>query len=144
MSAKRARLDNVELAFEDVGTGPALLLIHAGICDRRMWRPQFEAWASRYRMIAPDLRGCGDSSLPPGPFRHDVDLARLLDHLGIDKVAAIGVSMGGEVALGLALAFRPITPATHCRAVVLRGHPQPDYHHARLFRTACPQPGHLL
>jgi pimeloyl-ACP methyl ester carboxylesterase len=97
-------VNGAELAFEDLGEGPPLLLIHAGICDRRMWRPQVSGWAARHRLLAPDLRGFGQSSLPPGPFRHADDLLVLLDELGIERVAVVGVSMGGEVALDLALA----------------------------------------
>jgi 3-oxoadipate enol-lactonase len=62
-----------------------------------------EPFAERYRVVRPDLRGFGDSPLPGGPFSHVEDVRALLDHLGLDRVAAIGNSFGGKIALDFAL-----------------------------------------
>jgi 3-oxoadipate enol-lactonase len=77
-----------------------VLLLHAGIADSRMWRPQVEALeASGFRVIAPDLRGFGERRLEPAPFSHVRDAEALLD----GPAAVVGNSLGGRVALELAL-----------------------------------------
>ena len=77
-----------------------VLLLHAGIADSRMWRPQVEALeASGYRVIAPDLRGFGGRRLEPAAFSHVRDAEALLD----GPAAVVGNSLGGRVALELAL-----------------------------------------
>ncbi len=97
------------LAYDDTdpttgpaGPRPAVLLLHAGVCDRRMWRPQTEALAPTHRVIAPDLPGFGDSPLEPGEFSTATELVDLLDKLGIEQTAVVGASYGGRVALELA------------------------------------------
>jgi 3-oxoadipate enol-lactonase len=59
--------------------------------------------AERYRVVRPDLRGFGESPLPGGPFSYVEDVRALLDHLGLDRVALVGNSFGGKVALDFAL-----------------------------------------
>lgn len=90
------------LSHEDKGTGPAVLLLHSGVCDRRMWSRQVEALSHSHRVVAPDLPGFGDSALPAGSFSTHGLLVELLDHLGIEDVAVVGSSFGGRVALELA------------------------------------------
>jgi 3-oxoadipate enol-lactonase len=82
-----------------------VFLLHAGVGDRRLWDGQLEAFAERYRVVRPDLRGFGDSPLPGGPFSHVEDVRALLDHLGLDRAGVVGNSFGGKVALDLALAY---------------------------------------
>ena len=78
-----------------------VLLLHAGIADRRMWAAQVEALgAAGHRVIAPDLPGYGDAPLEPGTIAYVDHVAALLDA----PVAVIGCSFGGSVALELALA----------------------------------------
>ena len=80
-----------------------VLLLHAGIADSSMWRPQVEALrAAGYRVLVPDLRGFGERVLEPAPFSHVRDVEVLLD----GPVAVVGNSLGGRVALELAL-YRP-------------------------------------
>ena len=103
-------MDAVELAYGEAGTGPAVVLIHGHPFNRSMWAPQLAALADRYRVIAPDLRGYGDSPVTPGtvPMRElAADVARLLDGLGVARAAPVGLSMGGLVTMELAAA----TPA---------------------------------
>lgn len=92
------------LAYDDTGDGSPVVLLHAGIADRRMWRNQIDALATRHRVIALDLRGYGESELPAAPFAHHDDVAGLLDALGIDRAALVGCSFGGAVAVDTALA----------------------------------------
>lgn len=93
-----------KLAFTERGQGSALLLVHAFPFDARMWEPQIAAFTPTHRVIAPDLRGFGRSAnLPPARSvdEHADDLVELLDHLGIEKAAVAGLSMGGYIALAL-------------------------------------------
>jgi pimeloyl-ACP methyl ester carboxylesterase len=77
-----------------------VLLLHAGIADSRMWQPQIEALsAAGYDVLAPDLRGFGRRKFEDRPFSHVRDVEALLD----GPVAAVGNSLGGRVALELAL-----------------------------------------
>ena len=89
--------------YERSGSGFPVLFIHAGIADARMWEPQAKAWADRFDMIRPDLRGFGDSELPPVSYSSRGDLIALLDHLGVERAHVIGCSMGGTAAIDLAL-----------------------------------------
>jgi 3-oxoadipate enol-lactonase len=93
----------VILHHEVSGEGPAVVLIHEAIGDGRMWAPQVDALSGRYRVVVPDLRGYGQSALPPERFRHVDDILAVLDRLGIERVAAVGGSLGARVGLELAL-----------------------------------------
>jgi 3-oxoadipate enol-lactonase len=98
-------INGARIHYERSGSGFPLLLIHAGIADSRMWEPQAKAWADQFDMIRPDLRGFGDSELPPAPYSNRGDLIGLLDQLGVDRAHVVGCSMGGTVALDLALEY---------------------------------------
>lgn len=90
------------LTFDDAGRGPAVLLLHSSVADRRMWRGQFDAIAADHRVIAPDLPGHGESALAPGPLNLTAELVGLLDALDVDRATVVGSSFGGSVALHLA------------------------------------------
>ncbi|MFI5926029.1 alpha/beta fold hydrolase [Micromonospora sp. NPDC051543] len=92
------------LAYDEAGSGSPVVLLHAGIADRRMWRGVVPALAARHRVIVPDLRGYGESELPPTPFAHHDDVAGLLDALDLPQAALVGCSFGGSVAVDTALA----------------------------------------
>ena len=92
------------MLFDDVGTGPAVVLLHAGIADRRMWREHLD-WiaASGWRAIAPDLPGFGDhvpSAASPSPWEHVVTV---MNELELDRATVVGCSFGGAVALRVAV-----------------------------------------
>jgi pimeloyl-ACP methyl ester carboxylesterase len=93
----------VILHYEVSGDGPAVVLIHEAIGDGRMWAPQVQALAPRYRVVVPDLRGYGRSPLPAEQFRHADDVLAVLDELGIGRTALVGGSLGARVALELAV-----------------------------------------
>jgi 3-oxoadipate enol-lactonase len=92
------------LAYERVGSGPAVLLIHEGIADRTMWDPQWQRWRDRFTLIRYDQRGFGDSPDPDGPYSLHDDARAVLDDAAIDRAAVVGASMGGQAAVDLALA----------------------------------------
>jgi len=102
-------LNGINLAYDDVGSGPAVLLIHGFPLNRQMWRPQTAILvAAGYRVIAPDLRGFGDSDMLAGPCDLDHfadDLVALLDHLELPQVVACGMSMGGYVLFNLLVRY---------------------------------------
>ena len=92
------------LHVEHAGSGPPVVLIHAGVADSRMWDPQWAAWQTRFALTRLDLRGFGRSGAPVGSFSHAGDVAALLDGAGIDRAHVVGASFGGLVALDLAAA----------------------------------------
>ncbi|MCC6793466.1 MAG: alpha/beta fold hydrolase [Thermomicrobiales bacterium] len=98
-------INGAEIAFDDRGAGSALLLIHAGIADRRMWDAQVAAFEGTHRVVRFDMRGFGESSAPSDAYANYEDARGLLDALGIDRAVVAGDSMGGEAALDLALAY---------------------------------------
>ena len=100
-----ARHDDVALLHaEHAGAGPAVVLIHAGVADSRMWDPQWAAWQTRFALTRLDLRGFGRSGLSPGSFSHAADVLGVLDAAVIERALVVGASFGGLVALDLAAA----------------------------------------
>jgi pimeloyl-ACP methyl ester carboxylesterase len=94
------------MAYESTGSGEPLLLINGLGSDRSEWIFQIPDFARRYRVVAFDNRGAGDSETPPGPYsteRMADDAAALLDHLAIDRAHVLGVSLGGMIAQEVAL-----------------------------------------
>jgi len=87
------------LYYETAGEGPALVLIHAGFLDNRMWDDQFELFAKAERVIRYDVRGFGRSSQPSEVYSDAEDLFNLLMHLKIESAIILGVSNGGRIAL---------------------------------------------
>jgi pimeloyl-ACP methyl ester carboxylesterase len=97
------RLPGVDIRYEEAGDGPAVLLMHAGVADRRMWRSQLKALAPVCRVIAWDARGFGQSADGPGSFSYAEDIRAFLDGLGIERVVLVGCSMFGTPAVRFAL-----------------------------------------
>jgi len=96
------RVQGYTMAYTDTGQGLPLLFIHGYPLNRRLWEPQAEGLADIARILAPDLRGHGDSQAVPGSYSMDLfagDLSAFLDALGITQpVVLCGLSMGGYVA----------------------------------------------
>src|SRR2546430_3930314 len=91
--------DDVELAVDVGGAGPPLLFVHAFPFNRTMWKHQV-AGLTRWRRIAPDLRGAGASSAPADCYsmaRYADDLAAVLDAVGAAQAVVCGLSMGGHI-----------------------------------------------
>jgi 3-oxoadipate enol-lactonase len=87
------------LAHDDDGDGPAVVLLHSSVCDRRMWQRQAEVLAAAgHRVIRPDFQGFGETPAPTGPYDEATDLRELLDALGVEPAVLVGSSMGGRVA----------------------------------------------
>ena len=94
---------------EDSGQGAAVVLIHGHSADLRLWDLQTPALVEGgYRVIRYDVRGHGRSSVPPSGYtwqNYGLDLRDLLDHLSLSKTHVVGLSMGGGIALQVALDF---------------------------------------
>jgi pimeloyl-ACP methyl ester carboxylesterase len=102
-----ASVNGITIGFDEIGDGPnALLLVHGHPFNRSMWRPQLGALREAgWRVVAPDLRGYGETTVVAGKTPLHVfaaDLAALLDHLGIDAVVVAGLSMGGQIVMEFA------------------------------------------
>ena len=97
----KVRLNAGTINYLDQGKGPAVLLIHAFPLNHTMWASQIGPLSTRFRVIAPDIRGFGESQ-PPSAWTMDElasDLNELLDNLGVTDCALAGLSLGGYIAL---------------------------------------------
>jgi len=152
----------MRLAYDDAGSGDCVVLIHGHPFDRTLWEPQAAALRDGFRVLAPDLRGFGESPVTPhcvSMREYAADVEDLLDGLGIMRAAVIGLSMGGLVTMELAgsrpgrywaiglvtTTAEPVTPQEQAtrreRAdAVERDGMQVlvDYMHAGLYGPACP------
>jgi pimeloyl-ACP methyl ester carboxylesterase len=97
-------VNGAQLWVEEAGDGPAVLFLHGGLGDSRLWEPQWRALASRFRAIRFDLRFFGRSTAPEAPWSFADDAVGVLDALGVERAALVGLSMGGGIALDVALA----------------------------------------
>ena len=99
----KVSVNGITMGYDDQGSGEPLLLVHGHPFDRSMWRPQVERFSQvGWRVIAPDLRGYGESSVVPGKTTLEtfaLDIAGLLDHLHVDRVVLSGLSMGGQIVM---------------------------------------------
>src|SRR4030095_13365566 len=113
----QVQIDNINLAYTDTGAGRPIVLINGYPFNRSLWNEQVVALSGSYRVIAPDLRGFGesDSSNEPGTMnRMAQDVAALLDHLGVPRATLGALSMGGYVTLAFYKQF-----ASRVRALIL-------------------------
>lgn len=98
-------ITNGHLACDVSGSGPWLVLIHAGIADRRMWDAQVAAFSRSFTVVRYDMRGYGDSAPPAAPFSHHDDLRQLLDALSVERASLVALSLGASVAIDVALVW---------------------------------------
>jgi pimeloyl-ACP methyl ester carboxylesterase len=102
----KIRANGIDLHYESRGTGEPLLLIAGFACDHLIWSQVDHSLASKYRVITFDNRGVGQSSAPDSPCsirQMAEDAAALLDGIGTSPVHVAGHSMGGQIAMELAL-----------------------------------------
>lgn len=91
----------MHLTHHTTGSGPDLLLLHAGVADSRMWAPQVAALAAHHRVTTCDLRGYGGTPLTEEPYSDADDVRELLETL-TTPAAVVAASAGGHVALQVA------------------------------------------
>jgi pimeloyl-ACP methyl ester carboxylesterase len=104
---RRIATSGGEISYVEAGDGPPVLLLHGFPLSSYLWRDIVPLLSTRFRVIAPDLPGAGDSEVAPGAplgIRAQADSVRELLHLvGVETFAAVGHSSGGGVAQLLAL-----------------------------------------
>jgi pimeloyl-ACP methyl ester carboxylesterase len=98
-----AEVNGTKLYYEALGSGPAVVLIHGGLVDMRLWEKQMRPLSQRFRVVRYDLRGYGRSAAAAEPFSHLEDLRGLLDFVKIEKATLVGLSLGGIIAADFAL-----------------------------------------
>src|SRR5882724_7663263 len=94
----KVRSGDAEIAYEVLGKGPPVLLLHPFPANYEFWMPAAQALTSRYQLILPDLRGHGDSESGEGPAimqKHAADIMKVLDDAGVGRAPMAGVSIGG-------------------------------------------------
>ena len=110
IDSRTAKIDNVELHYLTAGRGPAVILLHGFAETSRMWRPIIPLLAEKFTVIAPDLPGIGDSSIPTDNAEINmITSARrihaLVRSLGIEKAKVVGHDIGLMVAYAYATQF---------------------------------------
>jgi pimeloyl-ACP methyl ester carboxylesterase len=133
-----ARVRGIKVAYDDEGRGAAVVLLHGFPFNRSMWREQAQALSDACRVVAPDLRGMGETPLGDGTVTMGEmaeDVAALLDALNVERAVLGGLSMGGYVAFEFFRRF-----PHRVRALVLADtRPQADTHEAQRTREETAQ-----
>jgi pimeloyl-ACP methyl ester carboxylesterase len=96
-------LNGARIHYRREGAGFPIVMLHAGVADSRMWQAQADEFAKQFDVIRPDMRGFGDSELPPGPWKPRDDVLALMDELKLKPPHLIGCSMGGSLAIDFAI-----------------------------------------
>ena len=94
----------IEIGYDEAGSGTPVVLLHGFPFNRSMWSEQIEVLTSRHHVLAPDLRGHGETTVTTEPATMEEmarDVAALMEKLEIRRAAVCGLSMGGYVALAL-------------------------------------------
>jgi pimeloyl-ACP methyl ester carboxylesterase len=98
-----ATINGARIHYERAGAGMPVIFLHEGVADSRMWEPQVAAFAKHFEVIRPDMRGFGQSELPPVQWSPVEDVLGLMDELGLKPAHLVGGSMGGALAIDFAL-----------------------------------------
>ena len=120
--AATGTVSGVRLPYDEAGSGTAVVLLHAGVADRTMWREHLEPLAAAgYRVVAVDLPGFGEALVAPGEQAPWNDVLETVAGLGLGQAALVGNSFGAAIAVRVAL----VAPAA-VSALVLISAPSPD------------------
>jgi 3-oxoadipate enol-lactonase len=109
-----AEVNGTTLYYEVAGKGHPLVLNHGGLVDNHLWDTQFEVFARHFKVIRYDFRGFGESGMLTSgmePYSLERDLYSLLQFLGIEKTAVLGLSMGGGLAIDFTLQYPEMVDA---------------------------------
>jgi pimeloyl-ACP methyl ester carboxylesterase len=122
MKSGFAEIDGARLYYEEAGSGRALVMLHAGIADTRMWDGQFAPFAERFRVVRYDRRGFGRTRAEPAEgYSHRQDLYDLLRFLEIERAILLGCSQGAKIATDFTLEHPLVTEALVLVAPALGG-----------------------
>jgi pimeloyl-ACP methyl ester carboxylesterase len=139
IASRDAKIDNVHLHYLTAGNGPAVILLHGYTQTSRMWRPIIPLLAEKFTVIAPDLPGIGDSSIPPDNKIDMITAAKqihdLVRSLKIDKARVVGHDIGLMVAYAYAAQFPSETKKLVVMDAFLPGVPgwEPIYNNPNIW-----------
>jgi pimeloyl-ACP methyl ester carboxylesterase len=108
MTSREITVDGIRIHFVEAGEGPAIFLLHGLSATHVNWEFTIPAFAARWRVIAPDLPGHGLSAKPDAPYTIDFHagvIRSLARELGIPEAVVVGNSLGGQIAIELALSY---------------------------------------
>ena len=114
------------LYYERVGRGPAVILIHPGLWDSRLWDAQFASLAMQHDVIRYDLRGSGRSEPASAPYSDVQDLLEVMVFLDVERAPVVGLSAGGAVAVDFTLAYPEMVAGLVPVSPVLSGYEWQD------------------
>lgn len=120
-----AEVNGTRLYYEMVGQGPAVILVHGGLVDSRMWDDQMNDLSKQFQVVRYDLRGFGKSADASESFSHIEDLRALLEFLKIERATIVGLSLGGIVAVDFTLEYPERVDRLVLVGSGLRGDTQP-------------------
>ncbi len=126
-------VENGRIYYESDGKGEAVVLIHAGFVDSRMWDEQFNLLSRNYRAVRYDVRGFGKSSIATSNFSDAKDLHDLLSHLHIGKASLIGCSNGGRISFDFAVEYPTVLNSLILVAPGIRGYKNSGPEEERLW-----------
>jgi pimeloyl-ACP methyl ester carboxylesterase len=137
-------VNGARLWYDEAGSGPAVLLLHGGLGDSGLWEPVVPFLAERFRAIRSDLRFYGRSTGPNVPWSWQDDSIGVLDALGVERAALVGLSLGGRLALDIALAHPDRLWAVAGVAPGLGGHSSDAYSDEQEARYEAAEAAHDL
>jgi pimeloyl-ACP methyl ester carboxylesterase len=120
-------VSGARLWYDEAGSGQTVLLLHGGLGDSGLWEPVVPLLAERFRTIRTDLRFFGLSTGPAVSWSWEEDVVGVLDALGVERAGLVGLSLGGRIALNLALAHPERLWAVVGVAPALAGHDGAPY-----------------
>jgi pimeloyl-ACP methyl ester carboxylesterase len=120
-----APVEGTRLYYEVKGKGPAVVLIHGGQLDSRMWDDQFDVLAKQFTVIRYDVRGFGGSAQLDKVYCDADDLGGLLDYLEVKRAHLVGLSLGGRIAVDFAVAHAKRVDSLTLAGPGLAGHEAP-------------------
>jgi pimeloyl-ACP methyl ester carboxylesterase len=138
-----AEAGGLSIYYEEAGTGHPLVLLHGSMATNAVWRPYLPFLAEEFRLIMPDARGHGRTSLPDGRIDVEIlaqDCLALLKVLGLEQVFLCGWSMGADVSLAVALRFPEMV-----RGLIIGGqtYRTTDVYSATLWAMGLEGPGEI-
>ena len=120
-------VNGARLWYDEAGSGPVLLLLHGGLGDSGLWEPVVPFLAERFRVVRTDLRFFGRSTGPAASWSWHDDVIGVLDELGVERAALAGLSLGGRLAIEIALDHPERIAALALVAPGLAGHAAAPY-----------------